>query len=183
MKIKVTVAALTLTALSFSSHAAWTINSGWCQSLTTDGSLMVRVKQTQVGIVELAQDCGGRPTTARSTVGLVINGEAHQAMAVCTSATNYQTAVFLPDTSDVNAINASLKTTAHSAQVRVLDRDATLNMAGFNETCGALIGTPAAQKNILQDEANNQIQVMRKMGYVPDGQGGWRKLPREQMGQ
>lgn len=182
MKIKATVAALTLTALSFSSQAAWTVSNGWCSSMTRDGAFMVRVKQTSVGIIDMRPDCAGYSPTARTAVGLFVNNDAHQAMAVCIEQTGYKIVVTLPDTSDVNAINASLKETSGDARIQILDRASTLNMTGFNETCGPLIATPAAQRNLLQDEANNQAEAMRKMGYEPDGQGGWKKKSKQPAG-
>ena len=77
---KRTLLAGVLSLAAFNATAAWTVNGTFCQANSDDGRVIVRVKPSTVGLIEMKPQCNGR-----GTFGLTGQRVHAQALEVATA--------------------------------------------------------------------------------------------------
>ena len=149
---KKTLIAVVISLAAFNASAAWTVNGTFCQTNSEDGRVIVRVKPSTVGLIEMKPQCNGR-----GAFGL-------------TAQTQFYTVQTTMATKDIRSIIKSFSK-SDSVSVNTFGGAFSVNTADFSKVCASIIGQQVAEN----DPQETLKRDMKRMGYEQGPDGQWHK--------
>lgn len=170
---KGTLFAVILSSATFNVSAAWTVNGTFCQTYSDDGRVMVRVKPSTVGFIEMKPQCNGRGAFGLTGSNFGVNDTVYPSSVMCNSQTQFYTIQTTMATKDIQAIIKSLSK-YNSVSINTFGGAFNVNTANFSKSCASII----EQRVTDYDPQEALKRDMNRMGYKQDADGQWHKQSR-----
>lgn len=167
---KRTLLAGVLSFAAFNASAAWTVSGGFCQTYSDDGRVIVRVKPSTVGLIEMKPQCNGRGASELTGSNFGVNGAGYPSNVMCNAHTQYYAVQSTMTTKDIRAIINTFSE-SDSVSVDTFGSAFTVNTADFASACASIINQKVADFDPQAAMKND----MGKMGYKQDANGQWHK--------
>lgn len=162
-----------LGATAFSASAAWTVNGTFCQAYSDNGRVIVRVKPSTVGMIEMTPQCNGRGASELTGSNFGVDGTVYPSSVMCNAQTQYYTVQTTMATRDIRSIIKSFSQ-SDSVSVNTFGGAFTVNTTGFASACASVIAQQVADyapQEALKRDRN-------RMGYKQGADGQWHKQSR-----
>lgn len=163
-----------LSIAAFNASAAWTVNGTFCQAYSDDGRVIIRVKPSTVGLIEMKPQCNGRGAFELTGSNFGINDTVYPSSVMCNGQTQFYAVQTTMATKDIRSIIKSFSKSG-SVSVNTFGEVFTVNTANFSKACASVI----EQKVADFDPQETYKQDMAKMGYVQDDNGQWHKQSKQ----
>lgn len=167
---KITLLAGVLSLAAFNASAAWTVNGTFCQTYSDDGRVIVRVRPSTVGLIEMKPQCNGRGISELTGSNFGVNGTGYPSSVMCNAQTQYYALQTTMATKDIRAIINTFSK-SDSVSVDTFGSAFTVNTADFASSCASIIN----QKVADFDPQAAMKKEMERMGYYIGEDGQWHK--------
>ncbi|WP_068795258.1 hypothetical protein [Enterobacter ludwigii] len=167
---KITLLAGVLSLATFNASAAWTVNGTFCQTYSDDGRVIVRVKPSTVGLIEMKPQCNGRGASELIGSNFGVNGTGYPSSVMCNAQTQYYAVQTTMATKDIRAIINTFSK-SDSVSIDTFGSVFSVNTADFASACASIINQKVADIDPQATMKND----MEKMGYKQDANGQWQK--------
>ncbi|ECH3817414.1 hypothetical protein FPC62_25820, partial [Salmonella enterica] len=132
-----------LSSIALNASAAWTVNGGFCQTYSDDGSVIVRVKPSTVGLIEMKPQCNGRGTFGLTGSNFGVNDTVYPSSVMCNAQTQFYTVQTTMATKDIRSIIKSFRK-SDPVSVNTFGSAFTVNTADFASACASIINQKVA---------------------------------------
>ncbi|RNL74835.1 hypothetical protein D7I40_11035 [Citrobacter sp. MH181794] len=170
---KRTLLAGVLSLAAFNASAAWTVNGTFCETFTNDGSVQVRIKPDNIGLIEMQPQCNGRGAFNLTGSNFIVDGTGFNSNALCNAQTNYKALQTTQTTKDIRSVIDTFKN-ANSVSLSTFGASFIIDTSDFAKNCASIIGKKVAEYD--QQEAFRKD--MERMGYYLGQDGQWHKRSR-----
>lgn len=172
--LKTTMLAVMLGITAFNASAGWQVNGTFCQTLSDDGRVLIRVKPATIGLIEQHPQCNGRGATELAGSNFSVNNTSYPSSVMCNAQSNYQAVQTTVATKDIQTIISTLQANK-SVSINTFGALSEVNSTDFAQVCSSVIN----QKVADFDPQKTYQQDMEKMGYTQDGNGQWHKQSKQ----
>lgn len=167
---KITLLAGVLSLAAFNATAAWTVNGTFCQANSDDGRVIVRVKPSTVGLIEMKPQCNGRGSFGLTGSNFGVNDTVYPSSVMCNAQTQFYTVQTTMATKDIRSIIKSFSK-SYSVSVNTFGGAFSVNTADFSKACASIIEQQVAEN----DPQETLKRDMKRMGYEQGSDGQWHK--------